>query len=138
MRSSLSAIISEQAWTVSCIEGSPPCQTNDSLTCCLMLQTAWQLRRNAFDMSKPLEDGLIGASAGLHCNANQCMLPSKVGTALWAVNGVGLALVIPSGQSLIADYYPPASRGRAFGALYLTGAVGGMLGSLYATNMGAT
>ena len=56
---------------------------------------------------------------------------------MWAVNGVGLALVIPSGQSLIADYYPPASRGRAFGALYLTGAVGGMLGSLYATNMGA-
>jgi len=46
--------------------------------------------------------------------------------------------VIPSGQSLIADYYPPASRGRAFGALYLTGAVGGMLGSLFATNMGAT
>ena len=55
---------------------------------------------------------------------------------MWAINGVGLALVIPSGQSLIADYYPPASRGRAFGALYLTGAVGGMLGSLYATNMG--
>ena len=46
--------------------------------------------------------------------------------------------MIPSGQSLIADYYPPASRGRAFGALYLTGAVGGMLGSLFATNMGAT
>ena len=58
------------------------------------------------------------------------------GTALWAVNGVGLALVIPSGQSLIADYYPPASRGRAFGGLYLTGALGGMLGSLYATNLG--
>ncbi len=63
--------------------------------------------------------------------------PCQAGTALWAINGVGLALVIPSGQSLIADYYPPATRGRAFGALYLTGAVGGMLGSLYATNMGA-
>ena len=36
-----------------------------------------------------------------------------------------------------ADYYPPAARGRAFGALYLTGALGGMLGSLYATNLGA-
>ena len=58
------------------------------------------------------------------------------GLVLWAINGVGLALVIPSGQSLIADYYPPASRGRAFGWLYLTGALGGMIGSLYATNLG--
>ena len=58
------------------------------------------------------------------------------GAVLWAINGVGLALVIPSGQSLIADYYPPASRGRAFGWLYLTGALGGMIGSLYATNLG--
>ena len=48
----------------------------------------------------------------------------------------GLALVIPSGQSLVADYYTAASRGSAFGALYLTGAVGGMLGSLFATNLG--
>ena len=60
----------------------------------------------------------------------------RQGLALWAINGVGLALVIPSGQSLIADYYPPAARGRAFGALYLTGALGGMVGSLYATNLG--
>lgn len=44
--------------------------------------------------------------------------------------------VIPSGQSLIADYYPDSSRGKAFGGLFLTGAVGGMLGSLYATNLG--
>ena len=48
----------------------------------------------------------------------------------------GLALVIPSGQSLVADYYSSCSRGSAFGALYLTGAVGGMLGSLFATNLG--
>ena len=31
-----------------------------------------------------------------------------------------------------------ASRGAAFGALYLTGAVGAMLGALFATNLGAT
>ena len=56
--------------------------------------------------------------------------------ACWAVNGLGLALVIPSGQSLIADFYSPATRGKAFGTLYLTGALGGMLGGLYATNVG--
>lgn len=48
----------------------------------------------------------------------------------------GLALVIPSGQSLVADYYPAASRGSAFGALYLTSALGGMGGSFFATNLG--
>jgi hypothetical protein len=36
--------------------------------------------------------------------------------------------VIPSGQSMVADYYPEHRRGAAFGALYLTGAVGAMLG----------
>lgn len=39
-------------------------------------------------------------------------------------------------QSLTADYYGEHSRGKAFGALYLTGALGGMIGALYATNMG--
>ncbi|KAK9861788.1 hypothetical protein WJX84_005582 [Apatococcus fuscideae] len=58
--------------------------------------------------------------------------------ACCAVNGLGLALVIPSGQSLVADFYSPATRGRAFGTLYLTGALGGMLGGLYATNVAAT
>lgn len=58
------------------------------------------------------------------------------GYILWAVNGIGLALVVPTGQSLTADYYPEASRGLAFGALYLTGAFGAMLGGLYATNLG--
>ena len=58
------------------------------------------------------------------------------GYFFWAVNGIGLAMVIPNGQSIIADSYPEASRGRAFGALYLTGAFGAMAGTLYATNMG--
>lgn len=58
------------------------------------------------------------------------------GYFLWAVNGLGLALVVPTGQSLIADYYSQASRGLAFGTLYLTGAFGAMLGALYATNLG--
>ena len=59
------------------------------------------------------------------------------GMVVWAVNGVGLALVIPCSQSLTADYYEPGARGRAFGVLYLTAALGGMLGSLWATNIGA-
>lgn len=44
--------------------------------------------------------------------------------------GLGLAAVIPSSQSLLADYYP-GGRGKAFGWMYLTGAVGGMLGGFY-------
>lgn len=33
--------------------------------------------------------------------------------------------------------YNELDRGKAFGALYLTGALGAMLGTLYATNLGA-
>ena len=40
-------------------------------------------------------------------------------------NGVGLALVIPCVQSLTADYNPPESRGRAFGIMFFTSALGG-------------
>lgn len=57
------------------------------------------------------------------------------GAAVWAVNGLGLALVLPACQSLVADLFSSA-RGRAFGLLYCTGALGGMAGALYATNMG--
>lgn len=60
------------------------------------------------------------------------------GAIFWAINGIGLSLVIPNGQSLIADLYGELDRGKAFGALYLTGAIGAMLGTLYATNMGHT
>ena len=41
---------------------------------------------------------------------------------LWAVNGAGLAAMIPNGQSLVADYYPPERRGAAFGCLLAVGA----------------
>lgn len=40
------------------------------------------------------------------------------------MNGVGLALVVPCVQSLIADYTPAEKRGAAFGVLYFTGALG--------------
>ncbi len=55
---------------------------------------------------------------------------------LSAINGVGLSLVIPNAQSITADYYDELDRGKAFGALYMTSALGGAFGSLYATNQG--
>jgi MFS family permease len=44
-----------------------------------------------------------------------------------AWNGLGLALVIPCVQSLIADVYSSATRGRAFGLLFLTSGLGAHL-----------
>ncbi len=41
-----------------------------------------------------------------------------------AWNGLGLALVIPCVQSLIADVYSSTTRGRAFGLLFLTSGLG--------------
>ena len=41
-----------------------------------------------------------------------------------AWNGLGLALVIPCVQSLIADVYTSSARGRAFGLLFLTSNLG--------------
>ena len=61
-----------------------------------------------------------------------------VGIACWAVTGFGLCLVIPSVQSLTADLYAEADRGKAFGALHLTSALGAALGGLYATNVAAS
>lgn len=58
------------------------------------------------------------------------------GMVLSAINGVGLSLVIPNAQSITADYYDELDRGKAFGALYMTSALGGAFGSLYATNQG--
>lgn len=58
------------------------------------------------------------------------------GMVLSAINGVGLSLVIPNAQSITADYYDELDRGKAFGALYMTSALGGAIGSLYATNQG--
>lgn len=43
------------------------------------------------------------------------------GMTLWAFNGIGLSLMIPNAQSLIADYYPDTQRGAAFGTLMMTG-----------------
>ncbi|MCL7031437.1 hypothetical protein MKW94_013425 [Papaver nudicaule] len=56
--------------------------------------------------------------------------------ALWrAVNGFGLAIVIPALQSFIADSYEDGVRGTGFGILALVGAVGGVGGGAVATIM---
>lgn len=70
-------------------------------------------------------------------SAFACVSSLKLGIMLCAVNGLGLALVIPSVQSLTADLHSRESRGRAFGGLWLVISLGGMIGALYATNMGA-
>lgn len=58
------------------------------------------------------------------------------GYPFWAMNGIGLSLLIPAAQSVTADYYSEERRGRAFGLLYLTGTLGALVGALYATNIG--
>lgn len=50
-----------------------------------------------------------------------------------AVNGFGLAIVIPALQSFIADSYMDESRGTDFGFLSLVGTVGGIGGGAIAT-----
>ncbi|KAL9993646.1 putative major facilitator superfamily, MFS transporter superfamily [Helianthus debilis subsp. tardiflorus] len=56
--------------------------------------------------------------------------------AFWqAVNGLGLAIVIPSLQSFIADSYSDSVRGMGFGLLNLVGKVGGIGGGAVATVM---
>eukprot|EP00798_Chlamydomonas_sp_ICE-L_P023215 gene23215-30434_t len=42
------------------------------------------------------------------------------GRLVWAFNGIGLSLIIPNSQSLIADYYSDHERGTAFGVWQLT------------------
>jgi len=50
-----------------------------------------------------------------------------------AVTGVGLAVIIPTTQSVIADYIKPAQRGKAFGWLGLTQIIGIIAGTIFAT-----
>lgn len=56
--------------------------------------------------------------------------------AFWrAINGFGLAIVIPALQSFIADSYMDGVRGRGFGLLSLVGSLGGIGGGVLATIM---
>jgi MFS family permease len=49
------------------------------------------------------------------------------------LTGIGLAVIVPTAQSLIADYFSPKTRGKAFGWFGLTGVLGAVIGALFAT-----
>lgn len=55
-----------------------------------------------------------------------------------ALNGIGLAIVVPAIQSLVADSTDKGNRGLAFGWLQLTGNVGSILGGLFSVLLAAT
>ena len=52
-----------------------------------------------------------------------------------AANGVGLAIVVPAIQSLVADFHVEDHRGSGFGWLHASGQVGTILGGIFATLM---
>ncbi|KAK9990221.1 hypothetical protein SO802_025206 [Lithocarpus litseifolius] len=54
------------------------------------------------------------------------------------LNGIGLAIVIPAIQSLVADSTDDSNRGLAFGRLQLTGNLGSIIGGLCAVLFAAT
>jgi MFS family permease len=54
-----------------------------------------------------------------------------------SINGLGIGLVVPLMNSLVADMYSKSTRGRAFGLMQTTGNIGGSIGALVATNMAA-
>ncbi|RDX57885.1 hypothetical protein CR513_62839, partial [Mucuna pruriens] len=54
------------------------------------------------------------------------------------LNGIGLALVIPAMQSLVADSTVDSNRGVAFGWLQLTGNFGSIIGGLFSVLMAPT
>ncbi|KAF6149139.1 hypothetical protein GIB67_025995 [Kingdonia uniflora] len=55
-----------------------------------------------------------------------------------ALNGIGLAIVVPAIQSLVADSTDENNCGVAFGWLQLTGNIGNILGSLCSVLLAST
>uniref|UniRef100_A0A0D6QYQ9 Major facilitator superfamily (MFS) profile domain-containing protein n=1 Tax=Araucaria cunninghamii TaxID=56994 RepID=A0A0D6QYQ9_ARACU len=55
-----------------------------------------------------------------------------------ALNGIGLAIVVPAIQSLVADSADDGNRGWAFGWLQFTGNLGSILGGLFSVLLAAT
>lgn len=54
------------------------------------------------------------------------------------LNGIGLAIVIPAIQSIVADSTDDSNRGLAFGWLQLTGNLGSTIGGLCAVLFATT
>ncbi|KAF9623784.1 hypothetical protein IFM89_005291 [Coptis chinensis] len=55
-----------------------------------------------------------------------------------ALNGIGLAIVTPAIQSLVADSTDDSNRGMAFGWLQLTANIGSILGGLFSVLIAST
>ncbi|KAL5992376.1 hypothetical protein ACLOJK_013293 [Asimina triloba] len=55
-----------------------------------------------------------------------------------ALNGIGLAIVTPAIQSIVADLTDDSNRGIAFGWLQLTGNFGSILGGLFSVLLAST
>lgn len=72
--------------------------------------------------------GIITILVGLSQNYNQMLIAR-------GVNGIALAIITPVTYSLVADYFRPNERGKAFGYLGLTSIVGAVFGTLYATTI---
>lgn len=73
---------------------------------------------------------------GLQLQVTLMLLPQRPSSACPPLRR--LALLIPAAQSMTADGHTAQRRGRAFGLLYFTGAVGALIGALGATNLGHT
>ena len=54
------------------------------------------------------------------------------------LNGIGLAMVIPAIQSLVADAADPERRGVAFGWLQFTANMGGVFGNVFSVLLAGT
>jgi len=72
--------------------------------------------------------GVVTILVGSSQSYNQMLLAR-------GINGIALAIITPVTYSLIADYFKPESRGKAFGLLGLTSVLGAVLGTLYATTI---
>lgn len=55
-----------------------------------------------------------------------------------ALNGIGLAIVIPAISSLVADSTDEGNRGWAFGWLQFTGNIGSIMGSMFSVLLAST
>ncbi|KAK9271620.1 hypothetical protein L1049_001983 [Liquidambar formosana] len=78
--------------------------------------------------------------AGIMERADESLLPGvyKEVAVSRGLNGIGLAIVTPAIQSLVADSTDDSNRGIAFGWLQLTGYLGSVIGSLFSVLLAST
>ena len=81
--------------------------------------------------------GLVQVDELLLLQIRRSPLHIMQATAWAAINGAGLALVLPCCQSLVADYFRPEARGSGFACLFTASAIGEHWPSLAASVQGA-